>query len=75
MVYYVGGKASHHRSLLQICLTNSMAVFVYDERDKYHMQTTLMYVIALINLATQGSQFQKDYNLRALSFIPRELAE
>lgn len=75
MVYYVGGKASHHRSLLQVCLTNLQAVFVYDVKDKHHIQITLMYVIVLIDLAVQGSQFQKDYNLRALSFIPRELAE
>ena len=34
-----------------------------------------MCLIALTDLGLQDNQFQKAYNLRALSFIPRELAE
>jgi hypothetical protein len=54
-----------------------MGVFCADEKDKHHMQTTLMCIIAPMDLGLQDNQFllQKAYNPRALSFIPRELAE
>lgn len=49
--------------------------FVQDERDKHCMQTTLMCFIALIDLGLQDNQLQRAYNLKAVSLIPRELAE
>lgn len=52
-----------------------MANCVQDEKDKHHMQTTLMCIIALIDLGLQENHFQKVYNPRALSFITRELAD